>query len=268
MYKVIIIEDEPVIRMGLVHTIDWASMDCVVAGEADNGRVGLALIREKRPDIVIADICMPQMDGLTMFREANELYRFSMIILTGYLEFKYAHEAIQLNVVDYLLKPIDERKLEEAVEKAKSSLLQMHNSMQYEIYKGLEKEEKTIIDVLPVKNGNIYVEKALQIIHDRYNTQLGLRTVAAELGVSESYLARKFKEGTGITFLDCLNQYRINQALKRIRAGGYRINEISDQVGFTQYKQFAVVFRRYVGMSCSDFLKLSEAQQKEVYPRI
>lgn len=264
MYKVAIIEDEPVIRMGLVHTVDWAAMDCLVAGEAEDGESGLQMIKEKRPEIVIADIYMPRLDGLAMLKEASRLYGFSMIILTGYSEFKYAQEAIKLNVVDYLLKPIDERKLQEAVTKAKHHLQRMYNAEQYKIYREVEKEKRTIIDVLPVENNNFYAEKTLQIIHSRYNTQLGLRTVAEELGISESYLARKFKEVAGITFLDCLNQYRINQALKLIRSGGYRISEISDMVGFTQYKQFAVVFRRYVGMSCSDFLRLGKTQQNDV----
>lgn len=262
MYKVVVIEDEPVIRMGLVHTVDWNAIDCLVAGEADNGEDGLALILKKRPEIVIADICVPKMDGLSMLREASKAYYFSIIILTGYSDFCYAHEAIQLHVADYLLKPINEQKLCLAVEKAKNSHQRAQNARQYELHRMQEK--KGIMDVLPDNTmPNFYVDHALRIIHSRYNTQLSLHGVAEELGVSESYLARKFREITGLTFLDCLNQYRINKALQYIRTGGYRIGEISDLVGFTQYKQFAVVFRKYVGMSCSEFLRRGAVQKTD-----
>ena len=72
MLRVMIVEDEDMIRKGLVFTIDWLSMDCVVVAEASNGQEGYERILEYKPDVVIADICMPFMDCIEMIQKASE----------------------------------------------------------------------------------------------------------------------------------------------------------------------------------------------------
>ena len=72
MLRVMIVEDEDMIRKGLVFTIDWLSMDCVVVAEASNGQEGYERILEYKPDVVLTDICMPFMDGIEMIQKASE----------------------------------------------------------------------------------------------------------------------------------------------------------------------------------------------------
>ena len=79
--------------------------------------------------------------------------------------------------------------------------------------------------------------------------------LSEELGVSASYLSRKFKEVTGQTFLDFLNKYRVQQAVALLNTGNYRINEISDATGFTDYKHFCTVFKKYTSKSPTKFIK-------------
>lgn len=109
--RVFIVEDEEMIRKGLVHTINWAGMGCLVVGSAADGRSGLSSILQKRPDVVITDIRMPEMDGLEMLERALAVYSFRIILLTSYADFDYARRAISLRACDYLLKPLDEEKL-------------------------------------------------------------------------------------------------------------------------------------------------------------
>ena len=93
MIQLLIVEDEEIIRKGLQYTIDWLSLDIVIAGVAENGKEGLDLIRKLDPDIVLTDIKMPIMDGLTMLEKASEeLYKIVPIILTSYSEFDYAKQ--------------------------------------------------------------------------------------------------------------------------------------------------------------------------------
>ena len=110
MLRVMIVEDEDMIRKGLVFTIDWLSMDCVVVAEASNGQEGYERILEYKPDVVIADICMPFMDGIEMIQKASEKVKFKSILLTSYAEFDYARRAIEARVCEYLLKPVDEER--------------------------------------------------------------------------------------------------------------------------------------------------------------
>ena len=72
MKRVVVVEDEALVRRGIVLAVDWASVDCVVVGEAENGQEGLALIREKQPDLIVTDIKMPVMDGLEMLRTLRD----------------------------------------------------------------------------------------------------------------------------------------------------------------------------------------------------
>ena len=112
MVKVLIAEDEDIIRKMLVQTIDWLRMGCVVAAETASGSQGVELIRELQPELVITDISMPGMDGLEMIRRGQEFADFESIVLTSYSRFDYAKQAIGAGVAAYILKPIDEDILE------------------------------------------------------------------------------------------------------------------------------------------------------------
>jgi two-component system, response regulator YesN len=106
-YKVFLVEDEIVTREGIRETVDWGAAGYQFCGEAPDGEIALPLIRERRPDTVITDIKMPFMDGLQLCRILREtLSATKIIILSGHDEFRYAQEAIQIGVTEYLLKPI------------------------------------------------------------------------------------------------------------------------------------------------------------------
>ena len=117
MYRVLIVEDEDIIRKGIAYTMDWMSMDCVIAGEAANGKEGVEKILELRPDIVVADIMMPYMNGIEMIRSTKDQVPYKSILLTSYAEFSYAKQAIDLKVSDYLMKPVEEEEIRKAIEK-------------------------------------------------------------------------------------------------------------------------------------------------------
>ncbi|MBD2847056.1 response regulator [Paenibacillus sp. IB182496] len=117
--KVIVIDDKPFIRRSLVETIDWAALDCEMAGSAADGIAGQRLIEELRPDLIITDIRMPGLDGLQLAEFAAELLpSCRIIVITGYEEFDYARRCLRLGVAEYILKPIDHEEVEAAVTKA------------------------------------------------------------------------------------------------------------------------------------------------------
>lgn len=106
-YKVFLVEDEIVTREGIRDAVDWGAAGYQFCGEASDGEIALPRIREQRPETVITDIKMPFMDGLQLSRILREaLPATKLIILSGHDEFRYAQEAIQIGVTEYLLKPI------------------------------------------------------------------------------------------------------------------------------------------------------------------
>ncbi|HOA54118.1 MAG TPA: response regulator transcription factor [Clostridiales bacterium] len=123
MYKVLIVDDEPIIRKGLRNIINWKNYGCEVIAEAEDGQDGLELIREHRPDIIITDIKMPETDGLSMIKQIKEDVPDSkIIILTGHRDFDFVHEALKLGVIDFLLKPSRIEELTSAISRAVKEL--------------------------------------------------------------------------------------------------------------------------------------------------
>lgn len=123
MYKVLIVDDEPIIRKGLRNIINWKNFGCEVVAEAGDGLDGLELIRKHKPDIIITDIKMPETDGLSMIKQMKEDVPDSkIIILTGHRDFDYVHEALKLGVTDFLLKPSRIEELTSAISRAVKEL--------------------------------------------------------------------------------------------------------------------------------------------------
>ncbi len=258
MLKVLIVEDEDMIRKGLIHTLDWTSMGCTVVGEARNGKEGLEKIQALKPDIIFTDIIMPKMTGIEMLEAAKSIGDFKSIILTSYSEFEYAQKAINLKVYGYLLKPIDEEALKSTVEKMRREIYEQRTYSNW-LEKTKDKSEIQLsnldIYIERKETSNPYVEKTLSIIKEKYNHKLTIEVIAEELGVSSSYLSRKLKEETSQNFLEILHKYRLQKAIELLSEGTYKVYEISDMTGFNEYKHFCQVFKKYTGIAPTEFIK-------------
>ncbi|AHV97002.1 two component transcriptional regulator, arac family protein [Paenibacillus sabinae T27] len=118
MYKVLITDDEWLIREGLKQTIDWQALDCEIVAEALNGEQSLQAVKEHKPDILLTDIRMPSMDGMQLAEEAQRIHpSIRIIFLTGFDDFTYAQQAVKLKAADYVLKPTNPDELVEVFEK-------------------------------------------------------------------------------------------------------------------------------------------------------
>lgn len=124
MLKIFLVEDEVVVREGIRKTLNWEENDFLFCGEASDGELAYPLIQKHKPDIVITDIRMPFMDGLELSRLIKkEMPWIKIIILSGYGEFEYAKEAINIGVTEYLLKPINGTELMSCLLKVKEKIL-------------------------------------------------------------------------------------------------------------------------------------------------
>ena len=254
MYKVLIVEDEDIMRKGLMFMAKWQEVDCIVVGEAVNGQDGLEKIKKYRPDIVIVDINMPVMDGLEMLERSIREYGYDAIIVSGYGEFEYARRGISLGVTEYLLKPIDYPKLYEAIRKIQAKR-NADTTIKNAIRQiDVEKKKLGILDYEERKTGNRYVDLMIETIHDKYPTRLTLNDISEQCQMSCTYLNVKFKNETGYTFNDYLNRYRIQKAVDLLRENQYKVYEIAEMVGFSDYKYFIKVFKKYIGCSPARFI--------------
>ena len=256
MYKVAIIDDEPLIVEGLSKTMAWGNWNCQVIGTAGDGKEGMELIRENRPDIVITDICMPKMDGLKLSAGLKwEFPDMQIIILTGYREFEYARQAIELGVSRFLLKPSKMNDLEEAVDTVTRRLDQMGTpAMTFvpaeEIGEALAEPPETEENS---EANSFIVSNALEYIRSNSKEKLRLSDVAEQVYVSQWHLSKLLNKHTGKTFSDILNGARMDRSKELLKDPSLRICDVAEQVGFQDLAHFSRVFKKMEGMSAGEY---------------
>ncbi|MBD5161268.1 MAG: response regulator [Oscillibacter sp.] len=243
MLKVLIVDDEALVRRGIVLGVDWAARDCVVVGEAANGEEGIAAVERYKPNLIITDVRMPRMDGIEMMNRLREAgCRAHVIVLTAHSDFSYARSALQFGADDYLLKPFRDQELMAAIDKVRR--------------KEKELTALTPQDTLPLAKGDKskYVLQALEYIAEHYADQdIAITSIAAHLGVSEGHLSHVFKKETSYTIISYLTQYRVHTAMKLLQDCRYKVYEVAEMVGYRDVAYFGSTFKKLVGVSPSEY---------------
>lgn len=254
MYKILIVEDEDIIRKNLVYYMPWNELDCTIVAEARNGIEGIEAIEKHTPDIVIADINMPIMDGLKMIEETSDHHDYVSILLTGYSDFNYAKEAIKHGVIEYLLKPLVTEEMKDAVARAKVQC-DIRRAYLAKLYKKEELKNARLLKEFSTDYGeDTIVRDMIQFVTEHYSKKIYIQDLVDHLNYSESYLNSKFKETVGTTFIEYLNRYRIQKALTLLNKGTHTIQEIACDCGIGDYKYFGIVFKKYMGCSPKEYL--------------
>lgn len=128
MYKMIIADDSDLTRKGIRESVNWEMMDIEIVGEASDGLEAMMLIHDTDPDIIICDVRMPKLDGIALINEIQPSHpSLQVLFLSGYSDKEYLKNAIKLNAVDYIYKPLQLHELISAVEKAKKNCLNKKN---------------------------------------------------------------------------------------------------------------------------------------------
>ena len=235
MYRVVLVDDERLIVRGLSTVVPWAELGCEVAGTAYDGVTGLDLIHSLHPDIVLTDIRMPNMDGLTMLAAIrSEFPEIQMSVLTAYRDFEYARQAITLGVCRYLLKPSNLDELKEAVRQMVSRLDAMPQLRED------EPESESVKEA-----GNHLVKAALAYMKEHCTEQhLSLGEVADHVYVSQWHLSKLLNRETDQSFFDLLGSMRIARAKKLLADPALRIHEIAEMAGFSDVAHFSRSFKK------------------------
>lgn len=243
MYKVVLVDDEPLIVEGLRLVVDWAGHNCQVAATASDASSGAKAIREHRPDILLTDIKMPGEDGLTMLAGLKgEFPRMQIAVLTGYRDFEYAQRAILLGVSRFLLKPSKMDELEEALDHMTNLLDRLPPE---------EKGEET-----NTAANSFIVRQAQGYITEHFAEKLSLQEVADHCFISQWHLSKLLNGHLGQTFYDLLNAERTHRAKEMLEDPALRISDIAERVGYADTAHFSRVFKKLEGVSPSEWRNL------------
>lgn len=242
MRRVVIVEDEELVRRGIVQAVDWAGVDCVVVGEAADGVEGLEVIGREKPDLVVTDIKMPRMDGIEMLKRLRDRGDpAAVILLTAYSDFSYAQAAVKLGAVDYLLKPFHDGELEEAVERLGERSGQVPAREAPEVSAGAKSR---------------YVTEALGYVGEHYaEPDMSIAQVAQSLGLSEGHLSHVFKRETGKTLGSYITEVRMGRAKELLKDCRSKVYEVAEAVGYRDITYFSAAFKKTMGVSPSEFQK-------------
>ncbi|WP_033164946.1 response regulator [Clostridium sp. KNHs205] len=249
MFKVMIIDDEPIIVEGIKRIVPWEKYRCRIIATANDGIEGSRLIRELKPDILFSDISMPGLDGLSMVAGLkSEFPGIKISILTGYRDFDYAQKAINLGVSRYLLKPSSLTEIEEAIAVMTEGLTDVD---QYE--DKVCAEENTADSEESKAAGSFIVFHAIQFMEENYNRKITLSEVAEKTYISQWHLSKLLNKHMGLNFSEILNNIRIKEAKKLLKNSSLRIGDIAWEVGFMDIAHFSKVFKKLTGLSANEY---------------
>ena len=265
MIRVLVVEDEPIVRRDLVLTTPWEELGCVCIGGAEDSSKALQLIKEQMPELIITDIRMPGMSGLDLIEIVAEMsavsedgYYCECIILSGYSDFEYARQAMRSGVQEYLVKPVDDEELANAIRRARQRI-EAHKNDDSLRKKLSDSNESMLMLFKEYKLGerktsnSRYVEQAIELITSSYIGGITIETAAEKMSISASYLSRIFKQETGYTYVDYLTYYRIKRATELLRSPAAKIYEVADLVGYTDARYFSQIFRKLTGVTPKEF---------------
>lgn len=241
MCKIMIVDDEPKIRRGLIKRIKLLNLPIEEFIECEDGKSALEKYRVHKAPIVIADINMPYMNGLEFIHYINSIQKnAAIIILSGYDRFDYAQKAISLNVMAYLLKPVSQEDLNKALIKA----LDITKTLWTDNNRGLTNT------VARLKS---YIEE------NYYSENLSLNNVAAFFELSEAYISSLMKKELGLSFNEYVTKIRIEKAKELLKEQGraIKVYQVAELVGYNSQHYFCRVFKKITGMSPIEYISLN-----------
>lgn len=243
-YTVIVAEDEELLLNNLVKKIEKADDEFEVAGTAQTGSRAYELIEELTPDVVITDIRMPVMDGITLLTKVREQFPLTKFVITsGFSDFEYARSAITLNVSDYLLKPVDPEELAAVLHKIKKEF-QIARADYEEVFNtGTSRMTPAQIAAL-----------LKDFLVANYTQDINLNLIANNLNYSPGYLTKIFCQVYDCSPSKYLTNLRLSRAQSLLSHNPeLSIREIGEQVGYHDPGYFSRIFKKHSGKSPLDF---------------
>ena len=236
--RVLLVDDEIMIREGFKRLFDWEAHDCEVVGEAADGMEALTLIDALRPDIVIMDINIPIMNGLKVISLSRIKHpQIAFVIVSGYDDFSYCREALRLQITDYILKPVNYEEFGTCIDNLKISLFRQRVSGAAEPEK---QEERTITGIT-------------RYLQEHLADEMSLSVLAEEFHLNPQYVSQLFKNEIGVNFLSYLTNIRMEKAKKLLLSTSLSVAEVAEKTGYGDYRVFTKVFKKSEGITPSQY---------------
>ena len=242
LYKIIVADDETVIRDGLIHLFPWENLGFTVAADFSNGmEIMKYLENHEDVHVILTDIRMPVMDGIEV-AEAMKSRNIKVIFFSSYEDFAYARSAIKYDVFDYLLKPVKYQELVECFERLKKVLDSEYAPKEIPREAALEIKQNPIPKVLA------YI--------DEHISDCSLEEASRTVYLSPEYLSALFKESQGISFSEYVQNKKMKRACQLLKDPAIRQYQIASLIGYENPKNFSRAFKSYYGITPQEYKKM------------
>lgn len=256
--NILIVDDEEIIVQGLMkHISKLQSLHTVLVG-ASSGAEALCAMEHFRPDLMITDLHMNGMSGLELIAQVRSRNLCpNIMILSAYEEFEYARRALDLNVMSYLVKPID---LDELDARLMQLCRQQHLREQADAV--LKRYEVCFSHMLHT-NFSPTLRKITRYVQKNYYQDLSLSRLSRQAGLTQSYICTLFKKELDCTFLDFVNELRLHQAMRTlIESPRTSVRDVAAQVGYRSERQLFRLFNVRLSMTPQQFRELNGDRQE------
>ena len=236
--RVLLVDDEIMIREGFKRLFDWQAHNCEVVGEAADGMEALAQIDALRPDIVIMDINIPIMNGLKVIQVSRVKHpNTAFVIVSGYDDFSYCREALRLQITDYILKPVNYEEFGGCIDTLKISLF----------------ERRVLETPEPEAQEGRTITSITRYLQEHMGEDVSLGVLSEEFHLNPQYISQLFKSEIGVGFLAYLTGIRMERAKKLLLTTDLPVAEVSEQCGYGDYRVFTKVFKKNENVTPSQY---------------
>lgn len=254
--KVMIVDDEQHMTEYLKHIIDWQQYGFSQVVTVNKGKQALQLLAEETPQLLIADIRMPEVSGLDLAERVSELdLTTKVIIVSGFSEFEYAQKAIRYGVTEYLVKPVLKKDFVAALEKVLPLLTEEKTAavdQAASVAAAIPSPLQTPADKTAQADAITFLQ---EYIREHYDEPLSLELLAEKVHLNASYLSYAFKSATGENLLGYLTDVRMRKAAELLATSDLRVNSIGDMVGYHKTQYFISLFKKKYGLTPQQYRK-------------
>lgn len=239
-YKVLLVEDERWVRLVLREVVKETELPFRIVHECGNGLEALDWLKENDVHLVLADVKMPVMDGLSFVEQVGALPgKPSIVFVSGHDDFHAARQALRWGVVDYLLKPVEAEEMAAVLRRWMAER---------------DKKAAPAPPPAPAEEASM-IDRVLQLIRAAPVHSLSLTDIAAKVHMNPSYLSQYFKQHTGTNFIDYIVGLRMEEARRLVACTTLRVSEIAERLGYNDTAYFSNAFKKATGQSPLDYRK-------------
>ncbi|MGN1415314.1 MAG: response regulator [Oscillospiraceae bacterium] len=249
MYDILLVEDDSAMRFLYSKMKVWSECGFRIAAEVSNGKDALEVLGRESFDLVVTDIRMPFVDGIELLREIKKRgIDVCVIFVSSYDEFEYARQGLVLGAFDYILKPVNDKKLSEVLERTKQCIAEKA------AVPGISRSvSEALHHIGKTEDENSFIRQISEYFSENTSNIITMDEAAEHFNFNKDYFGKLFKQNMGVTFSYFSSVVKVEYAKELLATGNYKTYQISEKLGYSSPDYFTRIFKEITGRTPSQY---------------